>query len=253
MQLPPQHIAGLCVMVTIDDSVQDVEGKLSALRRGLDLVGANVPMAFVGMPPLQVFLGKDVACAACWQPERRGGATSLFLGDRSMFSTNRVAREELEFALGKRRASTAQMPPGDVVVWGYGEEGKRGVADQIYDDKRKSRLDPSRLLLAMQGKYDSTKIDAKAAAMVVHELGHLIHELNAPDQFWYDKSTGSPRVPASIANCVSSYAHNNNYCEFVAEVFTGLVHGRAYPPEVLVEYARHGGPRVFAKSERRTP
>ncbi len=223
--LPPELIAGLNVHVTLDSSDQRVESKYAALRNAVELVGRRVPNAFLGLNTLPVYFGADVNCEACWSPEGLGGRRSLFLGDRMMFQVNRVMA-------GQNR------------IGGMGQLGPRGVPDQLYDDQRRSHWNVVRWWLAIKREYQSTKASAKATAVVVHEIGHLLHEHRAEIAFWNSRRRNAPAVPARLAQQVSSYVGNRNYSEFVAEVFTGLVHGKHYSRGVLDEYEQHGGPRV---------
>jgi len=225
IQLPPEIISGFNIQIALDSSDQRVEDKYAALRRAIELVGQRVPNAFNGLPNLPVFFGLNVKCEACWEPERNGGSASLFLGDRMMFQANKVE-------------------PGQDRTYGQGKKGPRGVADQIYDEKRKFKGNPARWWKSMRNQYQASKASAKATAVVIHEIGHILHEQRAPLRFWNNKKVGADPVPANIAMQVSSYLFNNNFDEFVAEVFTGLVHGRHYSPEVLEAYENQGGPRV---------
>lgn len=223
--LPPEAISGLTLNIVLDSSNQNHDDKYAALRSAVERVSTKVPNAFQGLANLDVYFGGEVKCEACWNPEGPGGSLSLFLGDRMMFGANPLLK-------------------GQNPVFGMGQKGARGVADQIYDSKSKSPLDPSRWLLAMRNSYQASRASAKATAVVVHELGHIIHERRSPESFWNNKKTSAGVVPADLAAAVSSYLVNNNYDEFVAEVFTGLVHGKRYPPNVMEAYQRQGGPDV---------
>jgi hypothetical protein len=76
------------------------------------------------------------------------------------------------------------------------------------------------------------------AAVVTHELGHNLHETASEGLFW-DAVTN--QVPEPLSNQVSNYAAKNKL-EFVAEVFTGCMYGRAYAAPVMARYAALGGP-----------
>lgn len=128
-----------------------------------------------------------------------------------------------------------------------GQRGPRGVADQMYDTKRRSRLSPSRWLSELSGKYADSKYHEKATAVITHELGHIIHGCKnvSRNTFWENKRVGAPLVPLNIAINVSSYTYNNNFNEFVAEVFTGLICGKNYPREVIDLYNELHGPLIM--------
>jgi hypothetical protein len=186
-------------------------------------VHARVGAAALGaLSPMTVYFGASVNCEATWSPEGPGGQTALFLGDRMMFQTNRVMA-------------------GQNGVSGMGQMGARGVADQLYDAKRMHMLNPSRVFMGKTA-YQAQKTDAKAVAVVVHEIGHLLHEHQSQVIFWQNKRIGAATIPANIAQQISSYLSNNNYDELVAEVFAGLVHGRTYSQAVMLAYQAQGGP-----------
>ncbi|MCX4579006.1 hypothetical protein OHB41_38645 [Streptomyces sp. NBC_01571] len=85
------------------------------------------------------------------------------------------------------------------------------------------------------------RIGEQAVAILVHELGHVLHHLHAPakdlDATWADFQDAA----AELAGTVSKYA-GKNQGEFVAEVFTGLVFGRAFTDEQANMYEALGGP-----------
>jgi len=76
------------------------------------------------------------------------------------------------------------------------------------------------------------------AAVVVHELGHNLHE-QANEGFFWDGADAGALEP--LSNQVSNYATKNKL-EFVAEVFAGRMYGRDYGGAVMARYAAYGGP-----------
>ena len=83
---------------------------------------------------------------------------------------------------------------------------------------------------------------------MVHEIGHVKHKQHNPSLFFdmvkpgYDEALDGavkPRLKAASMK-VSQYACKNA-CEFVAEVFTGLVNGVRYPQTVIDLYKDFGG------------
>ncbi len=76
------------------------------------------------------------------------------------------------------------------------------------------------------------------AAVVVHELGHNLHE-RANENFFWNGALALAAEPT--ANQVSNYATKNSL-EFVAEFFAGRLYGRNYPAAVLAAYTGYGGP-----------
>jgi hypothetical protein len=219
---PPALISGLTVHVMRDSSDQRFDEKMAALRQALAMVSRRMGMAAMArLSPLTIYCGAGVKCEATWNPEGPGGTRALFLGDRMMFPANPVL-------------------PGQDRVYGTGQHGPRGVADQQYDAKRMLKVNPARVLMG-ESAYQERKADAKATAVIVHEVAHLLHEELSRAIFWENKRTGAATVPADISMQVSNYTANNNFDEFVAEVFTGLVHGKAYSQAVDREYRNHGG------------
>ncbi|MCX4581277.1 hypothetical protein OHB41_50950 [Streptomyces sp. NBC_01571] len=85
------------------------------------------------------------------------------------------------------------------------------------------------------------RIGEQAVAILVHELGHVLHHLHAPakdlDATWADFQDAA----AELAGTVSKYA-GKRPGEFVAEVFAGLVFGRAFTDEQANMYEALGGP-----------
>jgi hypothetical protein len=77
-------------------------------------------------------------------------------------------------------------------------------------------------------------------AVVVHELGHNLHE-RASETFFWDGAAAGAAEPT--ANQVTSYA-TKNALEFVAEVFTGRMYGRNYGANIMAAYQGYGGPNT---------
>ena len=81
----------------------------------------------------------------------------------------------------------------------------------------------------------------KPTITCVHEIGHILNERNLGDSFWEKDSimTGKATNGAEV----SGYAAQNKK-EFVAEVFAGLMLGRAFSDACMQEYASLGGPQL---------
>ncbi len=77
------------------------------------------------------------------------------------------------------------------------------------------------------------------AAVCVHEIGHILHEMVDEEFFW--SQDANALTPPALGGQVSMYA-GNNIKEFVAEVFTGLVYGEAYSQGVMDAYRGYHGP-----------
>lgn len=85
----------------------------------------------------------------------------------------------------------------------------------------------------------SSNLDPEGPATVVHEMGHLMHFQSSASNF-YSLQSASHRQPM-VARKVSTYATNSPR-EFVAEVFLGLVYGKAFDDDVIQMYQGLGGP-----------
>ncbi len=81
----------------------------------------------------------------------------------------------------------------------------------------------------------------KPTITCIHEIGHILHERSAGDSYWEKGSTLSGQ--AATAAEVSGYAAQNKK-EFVAEVFAGLILGKAFSHGVVQEYLGLHGPVV---------
>lgn len=116
---------------------------------------------------------------------------------------------------------------------GYGDKtkGPRGVADQVYD--------------GTQRWFGNPKMHAHATAVVIHELGHVLHDVQSAAQFWDFKLGRDPGGYKELAVSVSHYAMNNAL-EFVAETFAGVMSGKRYTGTGMTAYANVGGPRPAA-------
>lgn len=108
----------------------------------------------------------------------------------------------------------------DQVRGGYSNVGITGVSNQVSNDKI-----------------------SYGAAVLTHELGHILHKLYAPKQFTeMQLNPNAKKFVPNIAKDISYYAamSTSNF-EIVAEVFTGLVHGVDFKCSTINEYLRLGG------------
>ncbi len=79
------------------------------------------------------------------------------------------------------------------------------------------------------------------AAVCVHEIGHILHEMANPEFFWGQEANAA--TPPALGGRVSMYA-GNNIKEFVAETFTGIVYGMKndFGDAVIQAYRDYHGP-----------
>lgn len=89
-------------------------------------------------------------------------------------------------------------------------------------------------------KISDHEFIAKVASTTIHEIGHILHERNAPKLFWDDSKQG---MKVENADKISVYA-TDNWKEFIAETFTAMVMGYRLDSNVLLEYDNLGGPTV---------
>jgi hypothetical protein len=117
------------------------------------------------------------------------------------------------------------------ITGGIGQSGMRGVADQVYD--------------GTQRWFGNPKMHAHATTVVIHEIGHVLHDAQSAALFW-DYKLGRPGAGGwlAFAPSVSHYA-TQNPLEFVAETFAGRLCGKTYAG-VAAPYAAVGGPRPVA-------
>lgn len=131
-------------------------------------------------------------------------------------------------------AKNAMQPGTNGVVTGGLGFGMRGVANQAYD--------------GTQRWFGNPKIKAQGATIVIHELAHILHEINNPGVFWEElqaaeAQNASPNGAGWQAQSVDvSHYAGKNALEFVAEVFAGKIIGKVYPDTVMDVYRNLGGP-----------
>jgi hypothetical protein len=221
----PPRIGGIGIELWVDTTEKHRGEKLTALEQALGLVQDRAGARFDG---LTVYLGAPCRCIAFLGEESGNRKQILFLGDQMLDKSDVGVSEKASQVKG-----------------GIGAKGVRGIADQQYDAQRKLPVNPARMF-SSEENYQKAKISAKAVAVIVHELGHLLHEDKSPRPFWalkmHKNEEGGPldTPPAAIAQQVSQYATNNRL-EFVAEVFTGAVFGTQYSAAVIELYRNYGG------------
>jgi hypothetical protein len=84
-------------------------------------------------------------------------------------------------------------------------------------------------------------VSAFMAAVCVHELGHVLHEIADPEFFW--SAAANEQAPSNLVAQISMYA-NNNKKEYVAECFTGCIYGMKtqFGQAVMDKYDEYHGP-----------
>lgn len=147
--------------------------------------------------------------------------------------------------IGNRCNNVNPLSPNQPAVGvegGVGTRGPRGVADQAHDEVFAKEKIPGLPASCSPGAKKAAK-HARCEATLVHELCHVAHVGQNPQEFWWSRgnatATDGGWLPASTD--VSVYA-NSARVEFVAEVCTGLVMGKIYPQAVMAAYTALGGP-----------
>ena len=122
-----------------------------------------------------------------------------------------------------------------LIKGGMGKKGPRGVHDQVYD--------------LAENQRDAEK--NRMIALVVHEIGHILHFFQDIKRFGILKTSFDVSVSGLIAAEVSDYVQKQQNClELVAEVFTGKVHGLSYSRAVMTCYSLCGGPKPIVPPRR---
>ena len=221
---PAVRIAATPVTLEVDGTETSEQLKLDALGEALGLVHVKTGQL---LPALNLYLGAPCRCIAYLGENGGNRSYSMFLGDQMLVKT-----------------AVAMSEKDSKVKGGYGV-AERGVADQAYDKQRMSPMNPARWIKGEQA-YKEAKLHAKAVAVIVHEIGHLLHESNDSAKFWALKreknveGAANDRPPADLAVQVSQYATKSKL-EYTAEVFTGLIYGQHYTPAVMAKYVEYGG------------
>ena len=215
LRIRQTNISG--VQVTIRTESGDRLSKLH--NTSIERAVATVTAAGHNLPPINFYLCSDDYIPNVAMKTYTGNNPSpvIFLGP-NMWAKNPMLRNT-----------------GNLVVGGVGRSGQRGVANQQYDGT--SRF------------FGNPRQKAQGETIVIHELGHILHEMNNPGVFWEEQQAiddGQARSPngagwIAASASVSAYA-GKNALEFVAEVFAGIVTGKNYDATVMAPYRALGGP-----------
>jgi hypothetical protein len=230
--LPPRTVCGVLLQVRVARASKHANEGLAAIKSALQAIERSMPGILRTIGRLNVTIGDDLVTQLRWHPDERTGTPTLHLGMSNALRANPVAPQQGDLG----------FPSSMLGIWGQGRHGMRGVADQVYDQRRLAGSSASRWLKELAGTYRTSKSHAKATAVAIHEIGHLLHALKSPDHYWNNRRHASLPVDSRIAGEVSNYALQGNPDEFVAEVFVGMVLGHAYSSNVKAVYEALGGP-----------
>lgn len=120
--------------------------------------------------------------------------------------------------------------------------------DMIEQDKIRGGVSTTGMLTGVSNQVSNSDIE-HGAAILTHELGHVLHKMSDPKGFGRMQSGQNHVVNRQIVTDVSHYAAcSGSSFEFVAEVFTGLVHGIDFKSSTINEYLKLGGyPNIVSK------
>lgn len=206
--------------------------KMWALAEGFDMVEK---LGFE-VPPMKVLFAQDTEVGAT--EKARNVAFMATAGA----TTEDDAKQEINLFLSaegllihnpKVEGSEEQFKGGRTA------DGKRGVPDQAGD----AAIEMAKKLKRPIGEQEKAAKKAYAAAIVAHELGHILHAQGSPEKFWNMKIAPEAFTEtgwADVAPQVSEYACGN-VLEFVAEVFCGRAIGVEYSSDVMDVYYELGG------------
>ena len=205
-------ISGVQVSIEVETGDGDAQLKQDCLEKGVQLVAA----AGFALPDLSFYLtnAAGVECVAFMGNAAGARHAQIFLGPKLVIKNPK-----------DKRAAVA-------VVGGSGTKGARGIADQEYD--------------GTQRWFGNPKLHAQGTTIVVHELGHVLHELMDEQSFWthHEPATmAGPAIWGAASVEVSQYA-TKLPLEFCAEVFAGTIAGKKYSQTVKIAYRALGGPEV---------
>lgn len=110
--------------------------------------------------------------------------------------------------------------------------------------------------IAAEDSSGADKGDLIGAGTIIHEIGHVTHRTGNDALFqkyrmgldWEDADKDEATEVTKLTKKVSHYAWNSgkgNVTELVAEVFTGIMHGKKYDREVIDAYLKYGGTKTW--------
>jgi hypothetical protein len=226
--LEVQNKLGLCTVANIGNKTyQNPDGTNFTViigkengDGGSDLKSAAVDKAiraitnagFV-LPDLKIYFSnaQGVPCVAYMGDNAGNAVYTIFMGPKT----------------GQHNPQVAKSPG---LKGGQGQTGMRGVADQLYDGTHRW--------------FGNPKMHAHATCVVIHEIGHVLHDFQNAATFWDFKlnRAAGPAANGWLANAmkVSHYA-TTNPLEMVAETFSGAISGKTYNGNVRASYAALGG------------
>lgn len=205
-----RRISGVEVAIATDSGDTQGSHKVTALTTAIETVAEKG----FQLPPLSFFLSNaaTVECVAFMGNAAGNREAQVFLGPKFVIKNP------------QNKAAVTTIPGGS------GQKGQRGIADQQYD--------------GTQRWFGNPKLLAQGATIVVHELGHVLHELLDEQEFWTQHEAATQARATmwlGAAAEVSEYA-TKAPLEFCAEVFAGVLAGKKYSGAVHGAYTLLGGP-----------
>lgn len=197
---------------TLKHAVGASDPRVKGVKKAVETVTA----AGFALPPLE-FRVSDVNSNVAIKGDAQGNfSVVVYIGGAAIHHDKKVITQKESGVVG-------------------GQGMNRGVAHQIYD--------------GTQRWFGNPKQHAMAVVVVIHELGHVMHESNDAQSHWKsmmpDYMTDTWKAPSKE---VSQYAGKSGG-ELVAEVFAGTLSGKKYSANVVNAYRALGGaeaPNFFA-------
>jgi len=157
-------------------------------------------------------------------------------------------RQGISLPRGFRFMGMNQVPLDMADSWGYFMNTDRVISFMLDSDLLSDGMRSLRRLAAHAGPQ-GTRLHATGDPIGVffHELGHAAHHERIGSSAWA-RWGGRNREKLTIdeqaiAMRVARYP-GDHILEFVAEVFTGLISGVRYDPQVMALYRKYSGPRI---------
>lgn len=224
---PKELPTGITVQYFKDPSDQNYLKKMRACEKALEIVSQRFQL------PANMF----IYCTT--QPDSAGYVSTVrvrgtAVRDFSLKDGGYVFLGDTSIEYGYMQVGTEKFVRGGVIDYTRSKTLARLVADQIYDE--------------FKAKGPTKAMKAKMIAACVHELGHILHQMDWRSAY-YDclelrNSVVDGKVYDEASTEVSQYAsmENTKLHEFVAETFCGLVCGLGYPQNTIDLYNILDGP-----------
>lgn len=226
-----KDIGGTSVTVRVYNQEKKKKEKLQCIRAGVEAVQAAFPN--LQIPALEFHCVHEfnipdetspsgivkITCVANHLDEDKSNKVRVFL-TKALWEG--VPEHTPVIESGGKFISKGMKP----FFHNYGPMGSvRGIADYLWQDAKKSEREIVR-----------------GTAVVVHEIGHVLHQLHNTNSFWaLNCRPGDFTISDSPKNDISTYG-GSCPVEWIAEVFTAKVMGFKLTTAVEWDYRALDGP-----------